>query len=551
MTRAAIYARVSDKDKQGDNFSLPSQLDLMRAWCELQDFVVADEFTDKDSAFINGLDRPELNRMLEQAEKGAYDALIFLRSDRFTRDMGDGVILRRRIRKSGAKLFFYLPYPREISSDVELLSVIEDYASQRDAEKRREDSMRGYEAKVKSGAYGQGTAPYGYVVVGHKQDAHLELFEARATVVRQIYTWYAHDHIGPVEIARRLNEAGAETPGEAIGRRFKRDKPKWLSNTVLKILKEEVYKGTWYGRRYKLVGKKMVQRPREDWIAIEVPPIVSPALWDLSQERARNHGDHARNVKVNYLMRRRLKCGCGYSVQGRPRRKRKCKTTYYYSCASNTITDAIKRCGTPFFRVDVVDTTVWLFAKELLRDPERVLIGYQEAQQVEAVKSSTVRQQIAICDEQIAAHMEEMDSAIDMRQKTRVQTLRDTLDKRAEDCALMVEALTAKRAALIAQLTETEITDQEIANWVEYLQDIHVALDAADDDFELRRGIIEDLNLRATLRVDEAGEKWIDIHWLIFTYPQCVSKSQSGSPLTIVAPAAARSWLRRWAASRP
>src|SRR4051812_12125613 len=165
--RVALCARVSDESKQGDNYSTETQLDPMRAWCVSQGWTVAPahEFTEKDSAFIDGLERPELKKMLELVRTRQVDALVFYRSDRFTRDMGDGIILRRQIKRAGARLFFYSPYPREVTSDMELINILEDYTSQRDAEKRREDSMRGYRGKALDGVFTQGIAPYAYEII--------------------------------------------------------------------------------------------------------------------------------------------------------------------------------------------------------------------------------------------------------------------------------------------------------------------------------------------------------------------------------------------------
>src|SRR5258705_971233 len=125
--RAALCARVSDKNKQADNYSTETQLDLMRDWSLAQGWTVAYEFTETDSAFIDGLERPEINKMLDLARDKQIDALVFFRSDRFTRDVADGVILRRSIKRAGARLFFFSPYPREVTSDLELINILEDY----------------------------------------------------------------------------------------------------------------------------------------------------------------------------------------------------------------------------------------------------------------------------------------------------------------------------------------------------------------------------------------------------------------------------------------
>src|SRR5436309_3469734 len=77
--RMALCARVSEEDKQGDNYSAPDRLDRMRASCLAQGWTVAPEheFIEKDSAFIDGLDRPELNKMLNLAREKQIDGLMF------------------------------------------------------------------------------------------------------------------------------------------------------------------------------------------------------------------------------------------------------------------------------------------------------------------------------------------------------------------------------------------------------------------------------------------------------------------------------------------
>lgn len=75
--RAAIYARVSSA-KQVDNFSIPSQLNLMRAHCTDQDGTIVEELPEQGSAFQDGLARSKLNRALDLARKGQIDTLVVL-----------------------------------------------------------------------------------------------------------------------------------------------------------------------------------------------------------------------------------------------------------------------------------------------------------------------------------------------------------------------------------------------------------------------------------------------------------------------------------------
>src|SRR5262249_6645479 len=156
--------------------------------------------------FINGLERSELNKALDLARQGNIQALMFFSPDRFTRDIADGVILRRELRKYGVRLFCYWPDFHEITSDMEIMHILTDYASQKDAERRREASMRGLDEKIRNGLFPQGHAPYGYRVVGRKRDSHLEIYKEEEYWIIQIYRWYYYDNIGCTEIARRLNQ---------------------------------------------------------------------------------------------------------------------------------------------------------------------------------------------------------------------------------------------------------------------------------------------------------------------------------------------------------
>jgi DNA invertase Pin-like site-specific DNA recombinase len=83
MMRAALYARVSTNDKGQDP---EMQLRELREYCERRGWTVAGEYVDhgvsgaKDS-------RPQLNRLMTDAHKRQFDAVIVWRFDRFARSV--------------------------------------------------------------------------------------------------------------------------------------------------------------------------------------------------------------------------------------------------------------------------------------------------------------------------------------------------------------------------------------------------------------------------------------------------------------------------------
>jgi DNA invertase Pin-like site-specific DNA recombinase len=79
--KAAIYSRVSTADQ-----SVSMQLDELRSYCERRGFHVADEYV--DSAVSGAKEsRPALNRLLADARRRRFDAVLVYRYDRFARSL--------------------------------------------------------------------------------------------------------------------------------------------------------------------------------------------------------------------------------------------------------------------------------------------------------------------------------------------------------------------------------------------------------------------------------------------------------------------------------
>jgi len=79
--KAAIYSRVSTADQ-----SVSMQLDELRAYCERRGFEVVDEYV--DSAVSGAKEsRPALNRLLADARRRRFDAVLVYRYDRFARSL--------------------------------------------------------------------------------------------------------------------------------------------------------------------------------------------------------------------------------------------------------------------------------------------------------------------------------------------------------------------------------------------------------------------------------------------------------------------------------
>ena len=81
--RVALYSRVSTTEQ-----NCAMQVDELRAYCLRRGWDVVEEFTDNG---ISGSkeSRPALNRLLADAKRRKFDAVLVYRYDRFARSLRD------------------------------------------------------------------------------------------------------------------------------------------------------------------------------------------------------------------------------------------------------------------------------------------------------------------------------------------------------------------------------------------------------------------------------------------------------------------------------
>ena len=113
--------------------------------------------------------------------------------------------------------------------------------------------------------------------------------EEQAQYVRKMFEWYVFGGLGVTEIARKLAELGVY--GEKSGKIL-------TANTISSRLADSSYKGIFYinkkGSKLNIgVGAKKIRfdRPKEEWVAVSGPAIISEELFDLAQ-RVREERRH-------------------------------------------------------------------------------------------------------------------------------------------------------------------------------------------------------------------------------------------------------------------
>lgn len=102
-TRAVIYARYSSSSQREE--SIEDQLRECQAYADANKLRVTGQYCDYA---ISGRtdDRPQFQRMIADAEKGLFDAVILYKTDRFARNRYDAAIYKRQLKKQGVTLHY-------------------------------------------------------------------------------------------------------------------------------------------------------------------------------------------------------------------------------------------------------------------------------------------------------------------------------------------------------------------------------------------------------------------------------------------------------------
>src|SRR5262249_18891341 len=219
---------------------------------------------------------------------------------------------------------------------VQFQGMIAEYERAQIAERTR----RGKRHKAQQGIMNVlSGAPYGYRYVKKTDsaEAYYEVIEAEAEIVRMIFEAYTVQGLSIYGIAHLLNERQIPT---------RRPNTRWERSTVWAMLRNPAYEGracfgkTKTGPREKTLRNRLPtpntdsqHRPRQEWIEIPVPALVSEATFALVQEQLQKNKHHAarRTIKPTLLQGMLVCQQCGYSLY-RSSTKKRGWMRYYYRC---------------------------------------------------------------------------------------------------------------------------------------------------------------------------------------------------------------------------
>lgn len=226
--RVAIYVRVSTQEQAREGFSIPAQIESLRAFCKSQGWEIVEEYKEEGKS-AKDLDRPKMKEMMSDIRKRKFDLVLVHKLDRLTRSVHDLYELLEYFEKHEVKFRSATEVYDTTTAMGRLFITLVAALAQWERENLGERVKFGIEQMID-----EGKRPGGHSAFGYRFDKFFNctIIEREAYWVKKIFQWYIGG-FGYRKIAERLNELKV-TPRIAH---------KWHSATIYTMLRNDLYTG--------------------------------------------------------------------------------------------------------------------------------------------------------------------------------------------------------------------------------------------------------------------------------------------------------------------
>src|SRR6202521_2127251 len=403
---AAIYARVSS-NQQKENHTIQSQTAALIEYAKTHGYTVPSQWQFQDEGYSGAtLLRPSLEAVRYLAAAGQIAAVLIYSPDRLSRKYAYQVLLAEEFSRYGVELVF-LQSPSGATAEDQLLVQFPGMIAEYERAQIAERSRRGKRHRAQQGSINVlGGAPYGYRYM-KKTDttaAYYQVIEAEAEVVRTVFDWYTRTGLSIGAITRELNQRQIPT---------RSGNERWERSTVWGGLRNPAYAGracfgkTEWRERRRITRRarrrtdhsprkgSSQERPRQEWIEIPVPALVTEETFALAQEQLQKNKHFAsrRTIRPTLLQSLLVCQHCGYALSGASGGKKSNRKLYYYRCIGS---DSWRHFHAPLcqnrpVRQDYLDGLIWQEILRLLQHPTLIESEIERRMQ-EAKKADPLRQ---------------------------------------------------------------------------------------------------------------------------------------------------------------
>jgi len=247
MTKAVTYARVSSKEQEKEGFSIPAQLDLLKAYALKNEIEIAEEFIDVETAKQAG--RNSFNQMIcYLKEMPSIKTILCEKTDRLYRNFRDFVTvddldLTIHLVKEGEVL------SEDSKSHQKFIHGIKLLMAKNYIDNLSEEVKKGHAKKAELGEY-PSVAPIGYH--NNRETHKIEIDPVKAPVIKKLFELYS---LGTHSLRDLSSIAKAEN---LIGKRGS-----YVSKSrIQRMLNNPIYIGdfVWKGEYYSGIHPKIISK---------------------------------------------------------------------------------------------------------------------------------------------------------------------------------------------------------------------------------------------------------------------------------------------------
>jgi len=277
--RTGIYVRVSTDEQVQEGFSIRAQTDKLKSYALLKDWQIYDVYTDEGISGKNIVDRPAINRLIDDINDGKVNNVLVFKVDRLTRSTKNLLELVELFEESNCA---FNSLTESIDTDTPsgrmFLKIIGIFA-----EFERENLVSrlklGFERKAKEGyTLASSKISYGYEKAKGQKVQTILPDEAR--IVEEIFEMYVNTNESMNGIARILNQRNIPTKMNATA---------WNVTTIRHILANPTYIGK---VRYSLADENRYFEADGHH-----ERILSDEMFQLAQEKIANIPQYSRTKK--------------------------------------------------------------------------------------------------------------------------------------------------------------------------------------------------------------------------------------------------------------
>lgn len=464
MESCVIYARFSSHGQNEQ--SIEAQVRICKEFAESKGLKTINMYSDKARTGTND-SRPAFQKMINDAQSGAFKYIIVYMFDRFARNRRDSIMYKEMLKeKYGIRVLSALE-PIAEDEGGEFYEMFLDWNAEKYSKRLSKRVKDGLDTSVANGTFCGGNLIYGYKKILEpipgKTDKFIKrvgIVEEEAEVLRYVFEQYDNG-LTKAEIAENLNRKGVRINGKPIkGRTF----DKYLVNP--KYTGEFLFGGRECKNMYpQIIPKDLFNRVQEQ----------------LNKNRYFLGGTETAKKEV-YLLTGKAYCGhCGCQMFSDGSTGKMGTRYSYYTCKDRRRT---KTCTKKKEHKNQLETYVVSCVIDFLSEKENVDIIITDVLNYYDKRTDEVN--LKSIQTKIANTKKEVEKLADSFVNAKNKLLQDTIEKKMNDYEILLNDLLYQEAQLELE-RGYKITREDLEVFIEEL----LKGDKNDKDFQ--RQIIDNL----------------------------------------------------------